>query len=97
MIGVIRARVEKPAKAGGKFAIVTLSDPSGEYELFVNDDLLQSSRDTLEVGGRVICDGARAEGRRGASLLDGQREGAEQGVDRHARDAAGAAERRMRR
>ena len=55
MIGVVRARVEKPAKAGGKFAIVTLSDPSGEYELFVNDDLLQSSRDTLEVGQRVIC------------------------------------------
>ena len=54
MIGVIRARVEKPAKAGGKFAIVTLSDPSGEYELFVNDDLLQSSRDSLEVGGRVL-------------------------------------------
>src|SRR5262249_19672446 len=29
MIGVVRARVEKPAKTGGKFAIVTLSDPSG--------------------------------------------------------------------
>ena len=55
MIGVVRARVEKPAKAGGKFAIVTLSDPSGEYELFVNDELLQNSRDTLEVGLRVIC------------------------------------------
>ncbi len=55
MIGVVRSRVEKPAKAGGKFAIVTLSDPSGEYELFVNDDLLQASRDTLEVGARVIC------------------------------------------
>ena len=55
MIGVVRARVEKPAKAGGKFAIVTLSDPSGEYELFVNDELLQNSRDILEVGERVIC------------------------------------------
>ncbi|MDP3492112.1 MAG: DNA polymerase III subunit alpha, partial [Hyphomonadaceae bacterium] len=55
MIGVVRARVEKPAKAGGKFAIVTLSDPSGEYELFVNDELLQNARDTLEVGERVIC------------------------------------------
>jgi len=54
MIGVVRARVEKPAKTGGKFAIVTLSDPSGEYELFVNDELLQASRDTLDVGGRVI-------------------------------------------
>ena len=54
MIGVVRARVEKPAKTGGKFAIVTLSDPSGEYELFVNDELLQTSRDTLDVGGRVI-------------------------------------------
>jgi DNA polymerase-3 subunit alpha len=55
MIGVVRARVEKPAKAGGKFAIVTLSDPSGEYELFVNDELLQSSREILEVGERVMC------------------------------------------
>ena len=55
MIGVVRARVEKPAKAGGKFAIVTLSDPSGEYELFVNDELLQNARDILEVGERVIC------------------------------------------
>ncbi len=55
MIGVVRARVEKPSKAGGKFAIVTLSDPSGEYELFVNGDLLENTRDKLEVGGRVIC------------------------------------------
>jgi DNA polymerase-3 subunit alpha len=47
MIGVVRSRVEKPAKAGGKFAIVTLSDPSGEYELFVNDELLQNSRATF--------------------------------------------------
>jgi len=55
MIGVVRSRVEKPGRTGGKFAIVTLSDPSGEYELFVNDDLLQTARDTLEVGHRVIC------------------------------------------
>ena len=74
MIGVVRARVEKPAKAGGKFAIVTLSDPSGEYELFVNDELLQNSRDILEVGERVIVPGAGAQGRRRAALLDGQRE-----------------------
>ena len=56
MIGVVRARVEKPAKAGGKFAIVTLSDPSGEYELFVERRAARrTSRDTLEVGERVIC------------------------------------------
>jgi DNA polymerase-3 subunit alpha len=55
MIGVVRSRVEKPSRAGGKFAIVTLSDPSGEYELFVGGDLLETARDTLEVGGRVIC------------------------------------------
>ncbi|MDP3736888.1 MAG: DNA polymerase III subunit alpha [Hyphomonadaceae bacterium] len=55
MIGVVRARVEKPSKAGGKFAIVTLSDPSGEYELFVGGDLLENVRDTIEVGGRVMC------------------------------------------
>jgi DNA polymerase-3 subunit alpha len=55
MIGVVRSRIEKPSKAGGKFAIVTLSDPSGEYELFVNDELLQTARDILDVGERVIC------------------------------------------
>ena len=55
MVGVVRARIEKPARTGGKFAIVTLSDPTGEYELFVNDDLLQSSREMLEVGERVLC------------------------------------------
>ena len=55
MIGVVRSRIEKPSKSGGKFAIVTLSDPSGEYELFVNDELLQNARDILEVGERVIC------------------------------------------
>jgi DNA polymerase-3 subunit alpha len=55
MIGVVRARVEKPSKAGGKFAIVTLSDPSGEYELFVSGELLETARETLEVGARVIC------------------------------------------
>jgi DNA polymerase-3 subunit alpha len=55
MIGVVRSRVEKPARTGGKFAIVTLSDPSGEYELFVNDELLQSSRDILDIGERVMC------------------------------------------
>ena len=55
MIGVVRSRVEKPSKAGGKFAIVTLSDPSGEYELFVGGDQLETMRDTLDVGGRVMC------------------------------------------
>jgi DNA polymerase-3 subunit alpha len=55
MIGVVRSRIEKPSKSGGKFAIVNLSDPSGEYELFVNDELLQNAREILEVGERVLC------------------------------------------
>jgi DNA polymerase III subunit alpha len=55
MIGVVRARVEKPARMGGKFAYVTLSDPSGEFELMAPPEVLQSSRDTLDVGSRVLC------------------------------------------
>jgi DNA polymerase III subunit alpha len=55
MVGVVRARVEKPARSGGKFAYVTLSDPSGEFELMAPPELLQASRDELEVGSQVIC------------------------------------------
>ncbi len=54
MIGVVKARVEKPSmNGGGKFAYVTLSDPSGNYEVFVAPEILAETRDYLEVGQRV--------------------------------------------
>ena len=56
MIGVVKARVEKPARnGGGKFAYVTLSDPSGEFEVFVPPETLAETRDYFEVGARVNC------------------------------------------
>ena len=56
MIGVVKARVEKPARnGGGKFAYVTLSDPSGEFEVFVPPETLAETRDYFEVGSRVNC------------------------------------------
>jgi len=38
---------------GGKFAYLTLSDPSGEFELFVAPETLAETRDYFEVGDRV--------------------------------------------
>ena len=55
MIGVVKARVEKPSQNGGKFAYVTLSDPSGEFEVFVAPEVLAETRDYFEVGARVNC------------------------------------------
>jgi DNA polymerase-3 subunit alpha len=55
MMGVVRARVEKPARSGGKFAFVTLSDPSGEFEVQVPPEVLSEVRDVLEVGEQVLC------------------------------------------
>ena len=50
LIGVVRRRVEKPARNGGKFAFLTLSDPTGETELMVMPELLSDMRDQLEPG-----------------------------------------------
>ncbi|MEZ5939101.1 MAG: DNA polymerase III subunit alpha, partial [Hyphomonadaceae bacterium] len=55
MVGVVRDRVEKPARNGGKFAYVRLSDPSGEYELMAPPEVLAEHRDTMEKGTRVLC------------------------------------------
>ncbi|MEO0550951.1 MAG: DNA polymerase III subunit alpha [Pseudomonadota bacterium] len=54
LIGVVRRRVEKPARNGGKFAFLTLSDPTGEVELMVMPEMLADMRDQLEVGKAVV-------------------------------------------
>ncbi|MEL6725822.1 MAG: OB-fold nucleic acid binding domain-containing protein, partial [Pseudomonadota bacterium] len=54
LIGVVRRRVEKPARNGGKFAFLTLSDPTGEVELMVMPELLSDMRDQLEPGCAVV-------------------------------------------
>jgi DNA polymerase-3 subunit alpha len=53
MAGVVRAKKERPARDGGKFAWVTLSDPTGEYEVMIMPEELDASRDYLEPGQSV--------------------------------------------
>ncbi len=53
LIGVVRRRVEKPSRAGGKFAFLTLSDPTGETEIMVPPEVLAGLRDLLEPGAAV--------------------------------------------
>ena len=53
MIGVVRRRIEKPARSGGKFAFLTLSDPSGETEIMVMPEMLADVRERLEPGSSV--------------------------------------------
>ncbi len=53
MAGVVRAKKERPARDGGKFAWVTLSDPTGEYEVMIMPEELAASRDNLEPGTSV--------------------------------------------
>jgi DNA polymerase-3 subunit alpha len=50
LIGVVRRRVEKPARNGGKFAFLTLSDPTGEVELMVMPEVLDNCRDLMSPG-----------------------------------------------
>jgi DNA polymerase III subunit alpha len=53
MAGVVRAKKERPARDGGKFAWITLSDPTGEYEVMVMPEALEEARDHLETGSTV--------------------------------------------
>ena len=53
LIGVVRRRVEKPARNGGKFAFLTLSDPTGEVELMVMPEVLDNFRDQMAPGNSI--------------------------------------------
>ena len=54
MAGVVRRRQEKPSRTGEKFAYVTLSDPSGEYEAMVPPAELGKMRELLEPGAQLL-------------------------------------------
>jgi len=55
MAGVVRRRQERTsAGSGGKFAFVSLSDPTGEYEVLFPPETLRRCRDVLEPGAAVI-------------------------------------------
>ncbi len=56
MVGMVRRRQERSsaASSGGKFAFVSLSDPSGEYEVLFQPEVLRRCRDLLEPGRAII-------------------------------------------
>jgi DNA polymerase-3 subunit alpha len=55
MAGVIRRRQERTsAHSGAKFAFVGLSDPSGEFEVLFQADVLRRCRDLLEPGRSIV-------------------------------------------
>lgn len=54
MAGIVRSRKERMSNQGsGKFAWVSLSDPTGEFEVFVAPETLSVSRELLEPGRAV--------------------------------------------
>ena len=55
MAGVVRRRQERAAAGSGeKFAFVTLSDPTGEYEVLFPPESLRKNRDQLEPGASIV-------------------------------------------
>lgn len=55
MMGIVRARSERPAQSGGKFAYLTLSDPTGEFEAMVPPETLMEIRDQIEPGATIVA------------------------------------------
>ena len=64
MAGVVRRRQERASQSGEKFAFVSLSDPTGEYEVMFPPESLRRCRDLLEPG-RAVMLKIRAKGRDG--------------------------------
>ena len=54
MAGIVRRRQERPSASGGKFAFVTLSDPTGEFDVMFQPDTLRRCRDLLEPGRGIV-------------------------------------------
>lgn len=76
MAGIIRRKQERAAQGSGeKFAFVTLSDPSGEYEVLFPPESLRKNRDHLEVGNSIVLK-VRSKGRDGEVRFFGDDAGA---------------------
>ena len=52
--GVVRKKQERMSKRGKRFAYVDISDPSGDFEIFLGESLLATSRDILTAGSVVV-------------------------------------------
>jgi DNA polymerase-3 subunit alpha len=64
MCGVVRRRQERASQSGEKFAFVSLSDPTGEYEVLFPPESLRKCRDVLEPG-KAVAIKVRAKARDG--------------------------------
>ena len=53
MVGIVRKRQERMGKNGRRFAFLALSDPSGDYEVMVFDEMLALKRDVMRAGEAV--------------------------------------------
>ena len=72
MAGIVRKRQERAsAQSGDKFAFVTMSDPSGEYEVLFQPEALRTCRDRLETGMSVLLK-VRCKGRDGEVRFFGE-------------------------
>lgn len=56
LCGIITAKQERKSAKGNRYAFVTLSDPTGIYEMTVFSELLEASREHLEVGQKIAVD-----------------------------------------
>ncbi|MGA9657937.1 MAG: DNA polymerase III subunit alpha [Asticcacaulis sp.] len=75
MAGVVRRKQERAAQGSGeKFAFVTLSDPTGEYEVLFPPESLRKYRDYLEVGASIVLK-VRSKGRDGEVRFFGDEAG----------------------
>jgi len=54
LAGTVSARQERKSAKGNRYAFVSLSDPSGLYEVTVFSDTLESARNHLEPGQAVV-------------------------------------------
>ncbi len=52
--GSVSAKQERKSARGNRFAFVSLSDPTGLYEVTVFSDTLEAARDNLEPGRNVV-------------------------------------------
>ena len=51
--GVVRKRQERMSKRGKRFAYLSLSDPAGDFEVFIGEELLNANRAILEAGSLI--------------------------------------------
>jgi DNA polymerase-3 subunit alpha len=71
MAGVVRRVQERPAQSGGKFAYVSLSDPTADFELMVMPEILPQVREKLQPGKQLVFR-SRVRWRDGDLKLNGE-------------------------